>query len=96
MQKNTKKVALLMSGGVDSSYSAYLLQQLGYEVLLITIFGLVTLIVGEYTSSSSTVALFVIVKEDVPDDNAFTVTANSNVVDPFAGTLTSIPFDKFV
>lgn len=27
------KVALLMSGGVDSSYSAYLLQQQGYEVL---------------------------------------------------------------
>ena len=27
------KVALLMSGGVDSSYSAYLLQRQGYEVL---------------------------------------------------------------
>ena len=27
------KVALLMSGGVDSSYSAYLLQQQGYKVL---------------------------------------------------------------
>lgn len=31
MSKN--KVALLMSGGVDSSYSAYLLQQRGFEVL---------------------------------------------------------------
>ena len=27
------KVALLMSGGVDSSYSAYLLQKQGHEVL---------------------------------------------------------------
>ncbi len=27
------KVALLMSGGVDSSYSAYLLQKMGYEIL---------------------------------------------------------------
>ena len=33
MEQNKKKVALLMSGGVDSSYSAYLLQQQGYEVL---------------------------------------------------------------
>lgn len=33
MEQNRKKVALLMSGGVDSSYSAYLLQQQGYEVL---------------------------------------------------------------
>ncbi|RDU66362.1 tRNA 2-thiouridine(34) synthase MnmA [Helicobacter didelphidarum] len=33
MKENNKKVALLMSGGVDSSYSAYLLQQQGYEVL---------------------------------------------------------------
>lgn len=33
MKQNDKKVALLMSGGVDSSYSAYLLQQQGYEVM---------------------------------------------------------------
>ncbi|RDU71629.1 tRNA 2-thiouridine(34) synthase MnmA [Helicobacter aurati] len=33
MKQNGKKVALLMSGGVDSSYSAYLLQQQGYEVM---------------------------------------------------------------
>lgn len=33
MKQNNKKVALLMSGGVDSSYSAYLLQQQGYEVV---------------------------------------------------------------
>ncbi|STQ86016.1 tRNA 2-thiouridine(34) synthase MnmA [Helicobacter muridarum] len=33
MKQNSKKVALLMSGGVDSSYSAYLLQQQGYEVM---------------------------------------------------------------
>ena len=32
-QSESKKVALLMSGGVDSSYSAHLLQKEGYEVL---------------------------------------------------------------
>lgn len=33
MEKSKKKVALLMSGGVDSSYCAYLLSKQGYEVI---------------------------------------------------------------
>ena len=33
MEKSKKKVALLMSGGVDSSYCAYLLNRQGFEVI---------------------------------------------------------------
>ena len=32
----TTKVAVLLSGGVDSSVSAFLLQKLGYEVVGLT------------------------------------------------------------
>ena len=66
----------------------------GLASLLATTFGLFTVFVTVFVSTSFTFAVFVMSFSNRFSSNVFTVTSKLKVVVPSAGTSTSIPFVK--
>ena len=72
------------------------LPELGLEALLISTFGLFTIVCTSFVSSPSTVAVFLNVFEYSYVPSSSTVTSKLKVAVSRAGTFTVIPFDKLL
>ena len=72
------------------------LPELGLEALLISTFGLFTIVCTSLVDMSSTTPVFLIIFVYSYCPKSSTVTSKLNVDDPFAGTFTVIPFDRLL